>query len=239
MLALFASPKQIWHRHLVERPTTHAWVLNLYRAGEQHPENVDDYFPARHAPWPWLAAELTRHAGDERRHARMYERAVERLGEPVEEMRGPSVFNEVIRSCTSATFRVDEGDAPDVVRRKVAHFCAHAHFLEKRIARSVAYHLDACEHAGLDAPAAVVARVHADEERHQRYTLEAVGELVDRRAAAEILDVHRRGERRANLVFSQRQVRTFLARFRDVSPLHLTLAYRLGAALMEEAADHV
>jgi hypothetical protein len=239
MLALVDSPKQIWHRHLVAHPATHAWVLNLYRAGEQHPESVDDYFPARHAPWPWLADQLTRHAGDERRHARMYARAIERLGEPVEELHGPSVFNEVIRSCTPASFRIVEGDAPDVVRRKIAHFCAHAHFLEKRIARSLAYHLDACERAGHDAPAAVVARVHADEERHLRTTLEAVHELVDRRTAAELLDVHRRGERRANLVFSRLQVRAFLARFRGACPVHLSLAYRLSAALMEEAADHV
>src|SRR5262245_45186735 len=130
MIALVPSPKQLWHRHLVAHPASHAWVLNLYRAGEQHPENVDDYFPARHAPWAELADDLRRHAADERRHARMYERAIERMGRPVEEMRGTSVFNEVIRACTRARFRIEDGDDADAVRRKIAHFCAHAHFLE-------------------------------------------------------------------------------------------------------------
>lgn len=239
MLAFVPSPKTVWHRHLVERPDTHAWVLNLYRAGEQHPENVDDYFPSRHAPWPALAADLVRHAADERRHARMYEKAIERMGEPVEEMGGRSVFNVVIRACTSATFRINDGDPPELVRDKLAHFCAHAHFLERRITRSLGYHHDACQHGGHDAVAAVVARVLADEERHQAYTLAAVHELVDRRRAEAILDVHRRGERRANLEFSQLQVSAFLDRFRDACTARRALAYRFGAALMQEASHHV
>jgi hypothetical protein len=239
MLAFIPSPKALWHRALVDRPETHAWILNLYRAGEQHPELVDDYFPVRHAPWPELAADMEQHARDEHRHARMYERAITRMGQEVVELRGESVYNEVIRACTSAGFRVLPTDAGDAVREKIANFCAHAHFLEARIARSLGFHHDACIRAGNDAVAATVARVLADEERHQRYTLAAVHALVDRRTAAAILDVHRRGERRANLAFSQRQVRAFLTRFPRARPRHEALAYRFCAAIMEEAADHV
>jgi hypothetical protein len=234
---LLTSPKRQWHRDLVAHPATHAWVLNLYRAGELHPELVDDYFPARHAP-PDLAADFHRHAKDEHRHVRMYARAVERLGEPIEEMRGDAVFNEVIRACTPAHFRIHDDDPPDVVRLRIAHFCAHAHFLEKRIGRSLVYHLDACEHAGKGGVATVVATVLEDEARHAGYTLAAVHELVDRHTARELLDVHRRGERRANLMFSQIQMRVFLARFRNAVPRRRALAYRVAAFVMEEAADH-
>jgi hypothetical protein len=237
MLALLRSPKHAWHRDLVARPETHAWVLNLYRAGEQHPELSDDYFPVRHAPWPWLRDRLARHAGDERRHVRMYTKAIERMEEPVEEMRGHDVFNEVIRSCTDARFRIAEGDAPEAVRLKIAHFCAHAYFLERRIQGSLAYHLDACERAGREAVGAVIAKVAEDEERHVQHAREAVGELVDRRTARALFEVHRRGERRANLLFSQRQVREFLARF--ACRADKALAWRVCAGIMERAADHV
>lgn len=236
-VAFVRSPKQAWHRDLAARPETHAWVLNLYRAGEQHPELSDDYFPVKHAPWPWLRDRLARHAGDERRHVRMYTRAIEGLGQPVEEMRGHDVFNEVIRSCTDARFRVAEGDAPDVVRLKIAHFCAHAYFLERRIEQSLAYHVDACVHAGRETVTPIVARVAADEQRHVRHVHQAIGELVDRRTASALLDLHRRGERRANLLFSQRQVREFLGRF--PCRADRALAWRLCAGIMERAAEHV
>jgi hypothetical protein len=240
MAILILSPKSWWHHDLVAHPATHAWVLNLYRAGERHPELVNDYFPARHAPWPWLARDLERHEADERRHVRMYSHAIEHMGEAVEDLRGTSVFNEVIRACTPVSFHVADDDTPDAVRLKLAHFCAHAHFLEARIARSLAYHYDACARVPERwRVAKVVARVLRDEERHTRYTREAVGELVDRRTARDVLDVHRRGERRANLLFSSTQVKTFFARFGARLPVHRHLAYRACAALMQEASAHV
>ena len=169
----------------------------------------------------------------------MYEKAILRMGHQVVELRGASVYNEVIRTCTDASFRIEPSDDRDAVRTKIANFCAHAHFLELRIARSLEFHLDACMRAGRDAIAKTVESVLADEERHQRYTLAAVHELVDGRTAGAILDVHRRGERRANLEFSQRQVRAFLDRFPRASPRRTMLAYRVCAGLMEGAAHHV
>ena len=82
------------HMDLASDPTTHAWVINLYRAGEKHPETVDDYFPAKHAESPALALQLERHANDERAHTRLYEQLLRRLGQPVQELSGFDVFNQ-------------------------------------------------------------------------------------------------------------------------------------------------
>ena len=109
----------------------------------------------------------------------MYAAAIKRLGEPVVELEGLDVFNVVIKECTPVGFRVDESDSADAARNKLAHFLAHAHFLEKRITRSVAYHAEACERAKSPV-ASVVAAVLDDEERHVRYTRAAVTELVGR-----------------------------------------------------------
>jgi rubrerythrin len=236
---MVASLKLAWHRDLVADPVSHAWILNLYRAGERHPQTVDDYFPVAHAPWPELARELERHDADERRHERMYARAIASLDQPVEDLAGPDVFNEVIRACTPVSFRITDRDDEGARRDKLAHFLAHAHFLESRIARSLQWHLDACERARRPRVAAVVAAVLADEERHRGYTRAAVGALVPRRRAAEILDVHRRGEAKANLLFSQAQVRAFLAHPRSTLPRTRAALYRLCAFVMQKAAEHV
>jgi hypothetical protein len=237
-MALSSSIKALWHRDLASHPVTHAWVLNLYRAGERHPQMVDDYFPVEHAPWPELAKDLARHREDERRHDRMYAGAIRRLGEPVVELGGSDVFNVVIRDCTPVAFRIHEEDDADGIRRKIANFLAHAHFLEKRIARSVAFHAEACERTKSPITS-VVTNVLADEERHVRYTHEAVTELVGRTEGARVLDVHERAEARANLLFSAHQVRQCFRRFRSEVPcLHRAL-FRLGGLVMQEAAAHV
>jgi hypothetical protein len=230
------SLKQLWHRDLVARPATHAWVLNLYRAGERYPETVADYFPVPHAPWPELAASFARHRQDEVRHEKMYARAIGRMGEPVVELSGPLVFNQVIRDCTPSPWAVGEGDGADARRLKVAHFCAHAHFLERRIACSLRWHLDACEHARSDHAGAVVAHVLDDEDHHVAYTRDAVAQLVDRRTAERVLDEHRRAEARANLLFSAGAVRACLRTFPRELPAHRRALWRLCALVMEEAA---
>jgi hypothetical protein len=237
-MSLSSPLKTLWHYDLASHPTTHAWVLNLYRAGERHPQLVDDYFPVERAPWPELGRDLARHREDERRHDRMYTAAIKRLGEPVVELGGPDVFNVVIRECTPVPFRIEDGDGPDRVRGQLANFLAHAHFLEKRITRSVGYHAEACERAKSPV-ASVVTAVLADEERHVRYTREAVTELVGRTEAARIMAVHERSEARANLLFSAHQIRECLRRFQSEVPrLHRAL-YRLLELTMQEAAAHV
>jgi hypothetical protein len=205
-----SSLKRRWHDELVARPETHAWVLNLYRAGEEHPEHVDDYFPVDHAP-AGLREKLALHREQERMHARLYASAVEQLAQPLEEFRGLDVFNVAIRAHTAASFRIGDDDDHDVKCAKLAHFLAHAHFLEARIARSLELHLDACERAKSSA-AKAVAIVLRDEREHASYTKAAVFDLVPRATALAILAVHRVGEAAANRAFSARQVRSHLAR---------------------------
>ncbi len=232
--------KRRWHRDLVASPVTHAWVLSLYRAGERHPERVTDYFPARLAPTAWLAGALERHRDDERRHGQTLAKLVRRMGEPLVELTDEDdVFNHVIRRCTGATFEVDESATEDARRLALAHFLAHAYHLERRVARSLELHLEACRDAGVRVVAMAVEGIYRDELRHIGYTREAVYELLPRGDAEGVMALHRRAEARANLLFSQAQVRRFVARFPARVPALRRAMYRFCAALQEEAARHV
>lgn len=237
MRALEDRAKLRWHLDIVAHPPTHAWALALYRAGEHHPETVTDYFPheAVRADWPELAEQLKRHAGDERRHAALYARAIERMGEPLHEVADADVFNHAIRAQTPVSWAIDERDAREVRRVKVAHFLAHAHHLERRVRRSLDYHLEACRRLARAHALAAVERVHADEDRHVRSTLDALTELTSRAERAAILAVHARAERRADRAFSARQTRAFLARLGARVPLSRRLAYAARALIMEHA----
>src|SRR4051794_19742697 len=127
---------------------THGWVLNLYRGGERYPQRVCDYFQSDFAPTEELAMRLRQHAAEEDKHVHLFSKAINDLGQPVVEIEIGDVFNEVIRSFTPGTFHIVESDSPEVRRRKLANFLAHAHHLEKRVERSFAYHVEACERAG-------------------------------------------------------------------------------------------
>jgi hypothetical protein len=148
------------------------------------------------------------------------------------------VFNEVIRSFTPGTFHIVESDSAESRRWKLANFMAHAHHLEKRVARSFAYHIDACERVGKDQIATLIAKAKTDEEGHVRYTRTTVFDLLTRRQADEVMDLHRRAEARANLIFSQKQVRVFLARFSETTPKYRQWLYRICATIMEAAGQH-
>ncbi len=106
----------------------------------------------------------------------------------------------------------------DVCRDKLAHFFAHLHFLEKRVAASLALsprRLRAC--GASTYPQKVIGAVLGDEVRHVRYTREVVMQLLPAARANEVLAIHARAERRANLEFSAfqlgRLVREQAARF--------------------------
>ncbi|MCC6874982.1 MAG: hypothetical protein IT378_11810 [Sandaracinaceae bacterium] len=232
---LVDAVKLRWHLDLAAHPSTHAWVLNLYRAGEKHPETVTDYFPWRHAEdrWPELARALKRHAGDERKHAVLYARAIEAMGEEVVELEGLDVFNHAIRAETPSSWAIADGDPPERKRLQIANFLAHAGCLERRIARSVAYHLEACEKLGRHDVTGTVERVHADEERHVAYTSEALVELTTASERARITALHVEAEARADRAFSARQVRTFLRRFGPSVPLSRRALYAACALAME------
>jgi hypothetical protein len=95
---------------------------------------------------------MRRHMSEEDRHIALYTRAIQKLEQPVLELPLPDIYNEVIRRHTTTSFAIAAADGLDARRLKLAHFFAHLHFLEKRIARSLEYHVDACAHAVSDYP---------------------------------------------------------------------------------------
>ena len=236
MAAIVDCAKDRWHRDLVADPVVHGWALNLYRAGERYPQTVTDYFPVESAPDAALAESLRVHRRDEERHTAMYGHAIRALGQPVVEMGGDDVFNVVIRAHTTASFTVAEADGAEARRLKVAHFLVHAHTLEKRVARSLEYHLDACATAGAPAVERIVAAVLADERVHVRYTAEAARELLTRGEAADAFAHHAKAEARANLLFSARQVRAYARRFADRTTARRRRFYRFCGDVMEAAS---
>ncbi len=224
-----------WHLDLASNEATHGWMLNLYRAGEQHPETVQDYFPFQHAPWPDLARSIERHAADERRHTRLYTALLERVGQPVEELRGWDVYNQVIRDHTHRSWAIAEDDAAEDKRRSLAHFMAHANCLERRVLMSLEYHMEACAQLGDRRVVKLMEGVYRDELRHVGYTGEALAELTTRAEAEDILELHQHAEAAADRAFSATQVRALLARYAGDLSLSSRLFYAACGVLMERA----
>jgi hypothetical protein len=231
--------KSQWHRDLASDPVTHGWVLNLYLNGERYPQTVCDYFQAEFAPNAQLAADLLKHEKDEHKHESLFERALFDLHQPVVHLPQTDVFNEVIRSFTPGSFHIVLGDNPDVRRRKLANFLAHAHLLEKRVARSLSYHLEACDVAASPLAGKVVAAVLKDEQHHVHYTAHAVDQLLTRKESRQVWEQHRRAEARANLRFSHTQVKNFLRIYRQALSRRRRAMYRVCAIVMEGAERFV
>jgi hypothetical protein len=205
------------HRDIVADPVLHGLVLNLYLNGEEYPHRVSDYFPLAAVDDPMLERMMRDHMADEDKHIALYRRAIEKLEQPVLVQPLEDIFNDVIRRHTPVSFAIESGADRDTCRLKLAHFFAHLHFLEKRVATSLHYHLDACAHAPSDYPGKVISAVLGDEVRHVRYTRDVVLQLLPAQAAQDVLAIHARAERRANLDFSAfqlgRLVREQAARF--------------------------
>lgn len=224
--------KRRLHRDIVADPILHARVLNLYLCGEAYPHTVDDYFPVAHVDCPDLAAQMRAHQQDEDKHVALYAKAIHKLGADVLDLPPPAIFNHVIRSHTPQPWKASAEQRVDQRRDRVANFLAHAHCLERRVARSLEYHYDACAHAVSDFPGKAVAAVLGDETRHVRYSREAVYDLVPRARADAILAEHTRAERRANLDFSSNQLRRLLREERRHWPAARRWRYHGCAQLM-------
>ena len=209
-MAAIDAVKRRLHREIVADPVLHGLVLNLYLNGEEYPHLVDDYFPIDVGREWGLDETMRSHLDDEDKHVALYRKAITKLGQPVLKLPMDDIFNEVIRSHTPASFAMRRGDDRDARRLKLAHFFAHAHFLEKRVARSLEYHIDACAHSPSPYPGKAVAAVLHDEGRHVAYTREAVEDLLPKASAAGVLALHARAERRANFDFSARQLTQLL-----------------------------
>ena len=223
-MGIISSVKRQLHRDIVADPILHARVLNLYLSGEAYPHTVDDYFPVQHVE-PELAGLMRAHMRDEDKHIALYAHAIAALGAEVIDLPPACIFNHVIRSHTADPWRVEAGCGDDLRRDRVANFFAHAHWLEKRIARSLEIHLDACAHAASPIPGKAVGIVLADETRHVTYTREAIFELVPRQRALAILASHRVSEQRANYDFSASQLRRLIVEEQPRWPASRRLFY--------------
>jgi hypothetical protein len=231
-VSFIQSIKRRLHRDIVADPVLHGMVLNLYLNGERYPQQVDDYFPIAEVTDGPLAEQMRTHVADEQKHVLLYERAIAKLDQPIVQLSTGDIFNEVIRSHTAVSFKMNPHDPADARTLKLAHFLAHVHFLEKRVARSLEFHVDACAHSSSDYSQKAVMAVLKDEGRHVRYTREAVQELLPARIAAEVLDGHARAERRANLDFSARQLRRLTRDARGLFTPARRFAYRTCANIL-------
>jgi hypothetical protein len=231
-MVIIDSVKLRLHRDIVADPVLHGLVLNLYLNGEQYPHRVQDYFPMHVEEATEFADSMRRHIAEEDKHSALYIRAIEKLEQPVMELPMNDIYNEVIRAHTPVSFAIASDDDADRRRSKLAHFFAHLHYLEKRIARSLEYHIEACANATTSYPEKAVGMVLKDEWRHVDYTGEAVAHLLPAQAAAEVMALHRRAERRANLDFSAGQLGALLRNHAARFPQFRGAGYRCCASLL-------
>lgn len=227
--------KRRLHREICANPVLHGLVLNLYLNGEQYPHRVTNYFPIEETPHADLAKKMSAHLAQEDQHVVMYSRTIERLNQPVITLALPDIYNHVILSYTGFDFTIARHDTSDIRDLKLAHFFAHLHFLEKRVAHSLEIHGEACAHAPSDHPGKVIAHVLDDEREHAVYTREAVHHLVPTQKARDILAIHSKAERQANFHFSAHQLRKLVSAHTDLFPSTSAWLYRFSCFYLEAA----
>src|SRR5258708_24430190 len=130
---------------------------------------------------------------EEGKHSALYRKAIRALGEPVKTPPREEIYNAVILRHTPEQPALRREDDRDARTLKLAHFLGHLHWLEKRIAQSLEYHLEACAQGATPYAAKAVAAVLADEYRHVSYTREAVAGLLPARLPPHLLSLHRGG----------------------------------------------
>ena len=225
--------KRRLHRDICSDPVLHGFVLNLYLNGEEYPHRIDDYFPVWAVPDSHLLDEMKSHMRDEDKHVALYRKAIRKIDQPIVEFPLPDVYNEIIRSYTSESFRIERDDTADQRTFKIANFFAHLHFLEKRIARSLEFHLDGCSASASDYPEKAVGIVYSDEQHHVEYTRDAVLHLLPAERAKKVLASHKRAEARANLDFSSRILADLSRDYSERFPRATRRIYRHAGELLE------
>lgn len=225
--------KRRLHRDICRDPVLHGLVLNLYLNGEEYPHRIDDYFPVWAVRDADLLSAMRSHMRDEDKHVALYRKAIQKIEQPIVELPLADVYNEVIRNHTKTSFRIDCGDSADERTLKLANFLAHLHFLEKRIARSLDYHLSACSSSPDDYPEKAVGIVFNDEQHHVEYTLEAVFHLLPKAVAELVLRDHQHAESKANLDFSMRQLSRLCSKYSERFPRSRRRIYRHACDLLE------
>lgn len=222
--------KRRLHLDIVSDRALHAWVLNLYLNGEQYPQRVADYFPF--TADASLNQRMEQHMRDESRHVALYSKALQKLERSPQEIPLSEVFNHVVRSHTPADFSIREDDEPGRKMEKLAHFFAHVHFIEKRVLRSLDYHLDACAQCEVPYVAKAVSAVHRDEGSHVAYTREVVFNLLTRSRAMQVLAIHAAAERQASIEFSARHLRQLVSNHARCLPGKSKIIYQACANLL-------
>jgi hypothetical protein len=230
--------KIAYHKDLASHPVSHAWILNLYRSGEEHHLTVDDYFPAEYAPSTQLSKDLERHKNDEVKHGKIFAHLLNAAGWPLTDFAGDDVYNNVVRRFTPATFKMQDDDSQEERRVKLAHFLAHAHFLEMRVAESLVYHLEACDQLGKHDLVQGLGSIHKDEERHRTYTREAVFDLLTRKHAMQVFALHKEAEAKANISFSLTQVHYLLKNMTDYLSRYNIVLLKICAFIVERSKKY-
>lgn len=225
--------KRRLHRDICGDPVLHGLVLNLYLNGEEYPHRINDYFPVRAVRDEHLRSAMRSHMQDEDKHVALYRKAIRKLEQPIVELPLAEVYNEIIRGYTEQDFRIYDSDNDDQRTLKIAGFFAHLHYLEKRIARSLEFHLDGCASSPSDYSEKAVSIVYGDETHHVEYTREAVFHLLPDTQAKDMLAHHRRAEARANLDFSAQQLIHLANNYSDHFPRSSRRIYRYASSLLE------
>lgn len=236
---IVSRTKAQWHKDICTDPVIHGLVLNLYLNGEEYPHQSDDYFPIEHIDDMALADRMRSHLQDEDKHAALYRNAIRRMGQPVLTLPKSYIFNHVIRAHTPVSFRIEAHDSVDEKQLKIAHFFAHLHFLEKRVANSLRYHLDACGTANASYAEKIISRILEDEMNHETYTRQAVYDLLPRQKANEVLMIHQYAEKKADLDFSYHQVRDLLTQYGERFPRSRRWLYHLSSFVQEKVLAYV
>jgi hypothetical protein len=228
-----SAVKRCLHRDICREPVLHGLVLNLYLNGEEYPHRIDDYFPVWAVADSRLLAAMQSHMKDEDKHVALYRKAIRKIDQPIVELPLADVYNEVIRSHTPKSFRVLDQDTADQKSLKLANFLAHLHFLEKRIARSLEFHVEACASSPSDYAEKAVQIVAGDELHHVEYTRDAVYHLLPSTLANDVLDEHRLAEKKANLDFSSRQLSRLTRCYAERFPRSRRRIYHHASNLLE------
>lgn len=225
--------KRRLHGDICSDPVLHGLVLNLYLNGEEFPHRTDDYFPVWAVRDKDLLSAMQSHMQDEDKHVALYRKAIAKIGQPIVELPIAEIYNSIICRYTPQSFHIDKRDSADQRTFKLANFMAHLHFLEKRIARSLEFHLEGCSSSPSDYSEKAVKIVLGDETHHVVYTREAVFHLLPEPSARTVLDEHRRAEARANLDFSSQQLTMLTSQYADRFPRARRRIYRHASDLLE------
>lgn len=231
--------KIAYHKDLAKHPLTHAWILNLYRAGEDHHFTVEDYFPYEHALDPTLREQMHKHMQDEARHGNLFLKFLKKNNWDTSNYIDDDVYNNVVRQHTPLGFQIFENDSSETKRLKLAHFLAHAHFLEKRVAQSLCFHQEACDQLGKTDILETLQEIHKDESHHVNYTREAVYNLLTRQEAKNVFTLHKQAEKKANVDFSQKQIQYLLNQRSSFLSKSNSLILKVFAFLNHQTANHV